>query len=423
MRDILLSLVPAKDQRTVEQVFDQSLLMQQLEYGLLDFKRLAEWLARLLKAHCAPMRDSWVDDMVAKIVDGVDTENTRLLVDGLRSVFGILEAMKLDVANHQIRTLRPFLVSSAAEFEREHFQKRVAKGGFAIDEPQEWFQRVVVTYSSDEKCQDFQDYLTRGVMDILTPTNSSLPLKPPATFTFDFERLEAIKVDIREDTCMKLCLLLFRQLVLTTKCKKDIGEDTTNELTATLQAIMGEEDISERWEKHSSAVALQIAQFATTFTHGKSTTSVYPSASMVRMAETWLATHTRLDSKIYKMVETTIVNSIVERTGAILKAWSVHKTPTLNNLAPSVMGLSTEFAAVPQRLAKILNLHWRIFETMYLSSAQLLQLQSAQKSKQKSSTTGPADEQVKAVDAEVSSSTQPSNELIHALSNTSIERS
>ncbi|EGF34619.1 hypothetical protein AAULH_14121, partial [Lactobacillus helveticus MTCC 5463] len=43
------------------------------------------------------------------------------LVEGLRMSFAILEAMKLDVANHQIRTLRPMLVDSAIEFEQEYY--------------------------------------------------------------------------------------------------------------------------------------------------------------------------------------------------------------------------------------------------------------------------------------------------------------
>jgi hypothetical protein len=95
MKDILSTLVPKSDRDDVEAALDHTFLMQQLEHGVLDFKKLSEWLARVLKAHCAPMRDQWVEQMVARVAYGVDNGKTSALVDGLKMVFGILEAMKL----------------------------------------------------------------------------------------------------------------------------------------------------------------------------------------------------------------------------------------------------------------------------------------------------------------------------------------
>lgn len=95
MKDILSTLVPKSDREEVEAALDHQLLMQQLEHGLLDFKKLSDWLARVLKAHCAPMRDQWVEQMVARVAHGVENQKTSDLVDGLKMVFGILEAMKL----------------------------------------------------------------------------------------------------------------------------------------------------------------------------------------------------------------------------------------------------------------------------------------------------------------------------------------
>jgi len=95
MKDILSTLVPKSDRDEVEAVLDHQLLMQQLEHGVLNFKNLSGWLARVLKAHCAPMRDQWVEQMVSRVTYGVDNQMTSALVDGLKMVFGILEAMKL----------------------------------------------------------------------------------------------------------------------------------------------------------------------------------------------------------------------------------------------------------------------------------------------------------------------------------------
>lgn len=95
MRDILLTLVPKTDRSDVESILDPPLLMQQLRHNVLDFKGLSLWLATVLKAHCAPMRDQWVEQMVAKVAHGVDNRKVSALVEGIQMVFGILEAMKL----------------------------------------------------------------------------------------------------------------------------------------------------------------------------------------------------------------------------------------------------------------------------------------------------------------------------------------
>ena len=69
--------------------------MQQIRKGVLDMVGLAAWLAALLKTHCAPMRDEWADSMVKQIGVASESQDSRGIVDGLRTLFAILEAMKL----------------------------------------------------------------------------------------------------------------------------------------------------------------------------------------------------------------------------------------------------------------------------------------------------------------------------------------
>lgn len=94
IRAILNTLVPEQQRISVEERFDIPFLMQQIQRGCYDFKCLAVWLAQILKRHCAPMRDSMVDTMVDYISRGTDGD-VEVLVDGLRRLLGILEAMKL----------------------------------------------------------------------------------------------------------------------------------------------------------------------------------------------------------------------------------------------------------------------------------------------------------------------------------------
>lgn len=95
VRDVLKSLVPDRDHSRVDEHLDVPMLMQAIERGVCDLGRLADWMAQLLKEHCAPMRDVLVDEMVTCTRQGEADRNLEQIVEGLRKLFGILEAMKL----------------------------------------------------------------------------------------------------------------------------------------------------------------------------------------------------------------------------------------------------------------------------------------------------------------------------------------
>lgn len=95
IRGILEALVPQRDRASVEETFNVDMLMQQFRMGVADLDKLASWLSRLLKCHCAPMRDNWVDEMVSLLSTGDRTGNVPMLVSGMRHLLGVLEAMKL----------------------------------------------------------------------------------------------------------------------------------------------------------------------------------------------------------------------------------------------------------------------------------------------------------------------------------------
>ena len=100
IQDVLKSLVPDRDHSRVEEHLDVPMLMQEIERGVCDLVRLAEWTAGLLKEHCAPMRDEWVDKMVSYTRTGVTQNKSESIVKGLCELLGILESMKLVSRSH-----------------------------------------------------------------------------------------------------------------------------------------------------------------------------------------------------------------------------------------------------------------------------------------------------------------------------------
>ncbi|RFU25177.1 hypothetical protein B7463_g11156, partial [Scytalidium lignicola] len=125
IRDILETLVPERDRALIDEIISVDLHIQQFRKGVADLEKLAK-LAQLLKCHCAPMRDSRIDEIVAQLGDGARNCDVNVLVAGMRSMLGVLEGMKLDVANHQIRCLRPLLfIEDTVHFEQKFFMKKI----------------------------------------------------------------------------------------------------------------------------------------------------------------------------------------------------------------------------------------------------------------------------------------------------------
>lgn len=258
-----------------------------------------------------------------------------------------------DVANHQIRTLRPHLISTAISFEQGYFQERIEQGRLDMREPKEWYNKSVSTSKSETT--DNLTSFTSAVVDMVTPSQYA---KYPATFVFDYERLESLRDDIREATCLKLAILFFRQLTLSSR--RDVDSATTEKLRTSILAILGEEDGVHRWLRHSNAVALHITQAANEFNGATGIAD----ASLVKMAENWFAKHLQTNSAIYVRVEKGITEELTGLILKVMKGWQSLSTFSIMSTV-DVTGSSMELASIAQRASHITFMHWQIFGKMY----------------------------------------------------------
>lgn len=95
IREIVKNLVPGIYWNAVDERFDVALRMQELENGVCDLLGLISWLSKLLLKSCSPLRDASVVEMVSTTRKGIMEKDTAILVDSLKKLFDILEAMKL----------------------------------------------------------------------------------------------------------------------------------------------------------------------------------------------------------------------------------------------------------------------------------------------------------------------------------------
>ncbi|KAH7021189.1 putative camp-mediated signaling protein SOK1 [Microdochium trichocladiopsis] len=213
VKDIINTLVPHKDREQLAEGLNVPHIMQQFAHGMADLEKLASWLSGVLKSHCAPMRDEWVDEMYTQLTNGNRNNDIDELVKGMRSLLSVLEAMKLDVANHQIRCLRPVLIEETVAFEDRFFRKKLREGKFDATAAKDWYTRMSERTDQHHQgsAQAFGDMAIffESIVELIMPSRSEAF---PNTFLFDEERMSKLRSDMLDAINLELCMRLYDKL-------------------------------------------------------------------------------------------------------------------------------------------------------------------------------------------------------------------
>lgn len=140
----------------IEEVLDLSLIQQEAENGALDISKVALFIIDMMATFCAPCRDEEVKRL-REITD---------VVPLFKSIFAVLDKMKIDMANFTVGSLRPHLLQQSVEYERKKFQEFIEKQPNALDFTKKWLQSTA-------------DYVTSGQVEggaTSTPNSAQLPL-------------------------------------------------------------------------------------------------------------------------------------------------------------------------------------------------------------------------------------------------------
>ncbi|GAB7355013.1 hypothetical protein MBLNU459_g5619t1 [Dothideomycetes sp. NU459] len=254
IKEVLKSLVPERDQPIVNDRLDVPMVMQQISKGVFDLMEFALWLATLLKAHCAPMRDDWIDQMVTQTRKGVEEGCQKRIVLSLRQTLGILEAMKLDIANHQIRHLRGLLIEDTVNFQQRYHLHRLNQGRIDVTRARMWYRReethLLDCDMAPNPLQTFTSAFFRSLM-------SQSPLSAfPETFQLDAERLKVLRSDLHNRVYLDICCDVFDQLALK-KAPDHSLEAARTTLRSAVSDIVGE---SRRFSEHVANISVEIVR-------------------------------------------------------------------------------------------------------------------------------------------------------------------
>ncbi|KAJ2982778.1 hypothetical protein NQ176_g1161 [Zarea fungicola] len=221
VKEIIQTLVPQSERYLLDEGLDVELLIQQFHKGVADLEKLAQWLSKLLKSHCAPMRDDWVDAMYKQLSSGNNNSDLDGITNGLRSLLNILEAMKLDAANHLIRCLRPALIEDTINFEYKFFLKQIEERNLDISSASQWYKDADARYAINGT----QSTLNFGETGVFFEALSHLilPSSPesylPSTFFLDEERIFKLRSDMIDAINLEICMRMYQDLERTCRHK------------------------------------------------------------------------------------------------------------------------------------------------------------------------------------------------------------
>lgn len=97
----------------INEILDESLIRQQAEKGVLDFRSYASFVVQIMAKSCAPARDGDIKKL-AEIVD---------VVEMFKGILETMTLMKLDMANFLLDFSRNEIMANSVEYEKQKFSE------------------------------------------------------------------------------------------------------------------------------------------------------------------------------------------------------------------------------------------------------------------------------------------------------------
>lgn len=269
-KEIIVSLNEKSEMPGIQETMDVSFMMQQIHRGIFDLVPLASYMEVLLKAHCAPMRDAWVERTCELMKTGWQMFDVKSVVTGFKELFGLLEAMKLDIANHQIRHLRPMLLDSTVGFEQAFFKLRLDKScrdSMNVKLARKWYNSGKDDVDSDASksliSPHLEHFLTRFLDSLVKPHTAKHEAKLPETFKLDLDRLVTLRADIHTMVYNTICLRALAQLINQLRRASSHHRRATKYLQEVLPIIVGRGANAARWVAVAGNIAVELVRAAT----------------------------------------------------------------------------------------------------------------------------------------------------------------
>jgi len=266
----------------IDSNIDIQLISQEIKHGVFVPHNLISYIAKTLKVHCAPARDEYIDK-----IEELSKQNK--FVETLKLIYEVLELMKLDLANHQLTRIRPYVLTHTVEFEWKFFKDQLDKKNISDINTRNWLQMSLQNQPANSS---FNDIFYAGFLKLLLTYNQNRII--PETFRLDKSRIVTFYNEWQDITILSCLLLIFRQAC----CSKCTSENVLN-LKQRLYVLLTSQSTSL---KH---INLEITNMA-----GQIRKKKY-STKEIELISGLIEKTLSPDSKLYIMIQTRISTYIV----------------------------------------------------------------------------------------------------------------
>ncbi|EEP77053.1 predicted protein [Uncinocarpus reesii 1704] len=375
LKDVLWTLVPERDHQTIAENLDVPFIMQQIEKGVLNLVSLLEWLSALVKSHCAPMRDSLADQMVDEIREGNELRDPRRTVNGLTIMFGILESMKLDVANHQIRSFRLPLIDDTVRFLQSYFFHRLDENAMYVEEAKKWFHNALREQACLRRwtrgwteCNNVAA-VCRGLTPLLSQSDS--PAGFPATFKFTHCRLWMMRSEVQDSIAFELCKHVFDKTASNHIPHIPRSREVYSTLRSRLWSIVegdrnGAIIDAQKWRNNISSIALEITRLISNL-EASIKPGVTLDANVLSYVEGMLRSCFGRRSPLFEHYREVVSEQLEKATMAVIERYvgmsclDMCDDQHLPQPEDYVQLGPNDIESIGKRLAHLCVLHWRVW--------------------------------------------------------------
>ena len=364
LKALLLILVPNDDHHSVREALDVGLLMQQLREGVLDVVKISRWLSGLLTTHCAPIRDEWAHEMTLKVSEGVQQNDLSSLMAGLEKLFSFCEAMKLDVANHQIRTFRLPLIDDGISFQRDYFGTRMRLGKLNPEPSLRWFGKI---YQDCERAglATF-DYTTiaHGLVWLAVRANDEVP----ELLRYDSSRIRQLREEVSDIVHLEICCEYLSSR-LNGQCHPSQWQTfRTRLLDLTDGECSHAAGSNEIWKTHLDALSAEVTRAV--FAELQPSRNSIPATAFATNHKGLLAHFQQVESRLDRFaaeLQNRVLKhaSIFQQLSAlqISEMQQHHQQSRQNGIHGRVI---PDVDDIARRLAHMAVIHWRVWWDLYL---------------------------------------------------------
>ncbi|XP_055910312.1 T-complex protein 11-like protein 1 isoform X2 [Eupeodes corollae] len=233
IKDCFPQIIPSSNKRALEhinEVLDASVIRQQAEQGVLDFKSYANFVITIMAKSCAPARDEQVQKLT-EIDDVVET---------FKGILETMTVMKLDMTNYMLNSARNDILANSVEYEKAKFKEYLEYYKFGFPCTDSWLRRNQVQAQTGNLLSPDQT-IYNAYMELM---NWSDPDTFPEVLSVDKDRI--LKLGQRaKQLCASASLISICSAIPIISQRTANRTTLAKQIEILLQSVSNEKELSE----------------------------------------------------------------------------------------------------------------------------------------------------------------------------------